>query len=111
MEVVEALTSEGIVIPTLVGGADMPLADSLPDPLKPLMLRQAISLSDKDWNTDVKALMERLSELILPTAEQIPLQDAQREAYELQRQYFKFLDVNNAEALKLAQKTQNLVHN
>ena len=106
MEVMEALGSEGIVIPTLVGGAEMPSADSLPDPLKPLALRQAISLRDDDWNEDVKALMERLSELILPTAGIIPLRDAQKELYELQLQYFKHLDVNNAEALKLAQKTQ-----
>lgn len=106
MEVVEALESEGIVIPTLVGGAEMPPADSLPDPLKPLSLRQAISLRDEDWNEDVKALMERLSELILPTTELVPLRDAQRELYALQRQYLKHLDVNDAEALKLAQKSQ-----
>ena len=106
MEVIEALASEGIVIPALVGGTEMPLADTLPDPLKPLALRQAISLRDEQWNVDVKALMERLSELILPTTGIIPLRDAQRELYELQLQYFKHLDVNNAEALKLAQKTQ-----
>jgi tetratricopeptide (TPR) repeat protein len=106
MEVVEALGSEGIVIPTLVGGGEMPSADSLPNPLKPLSLRQAISLRDEDWNEDVNALMERLSELILPTAGIIPLRDAQKELYEMQLRYFKNIDVNNAEALKLAQKTQ-----
>jgi tetratricopeptide (TPR) repeat protein len=106
MEVVEALASQGIVIPTLVGGAEMILADSLPEPLKPLSLRQAISLRDEQWNADVNALMERLRELILPTAREIPIKHAQDELQELQKQYFKHLGVNNAEALKLVQKTQ-----
>jgi tetratricopeptide (TPR) repeat protein len=106
MEVVEALASQGVVIPTLVGSVAMPLAEALPEPLKQLSLRQAVSLHDESWIPDVETLMERLRELILPTAREISLQDAQRELQELQGQYFKHLDVNNAEALKLAQKTQ-----
>jgi tetratricopeptide (TPR) repeat protein len=106
MEVSEALASKGPVIPTLVGSAEMPLAEVLPEPLKPLALRQAISLKDESWIADVERLIERIRELILPTSSQIPLQTAQQELYELQVQYFKHLDVENAEALKLAQKTQ-----
>lgn len=106
MEVSQALASQGAIIPTLVGSAAMPLAEVLPDPLKPLALRQAISLKDESWIADVERLIERIRELILPTSRQIPLHTAQQELYELQVQYFKHLDVENAEALKLAQKTQ-----
>jgi len=106
MEVIEALSSEGTIIPTLVGSAEMPLAEVLPEPLKALALRQAISLKDESWIPDVERLIERIRELILPTSSQIPLQTAQQELYALQLQYFKHLDVENAEALKLAQKTQ-----
>jgi len=106
MEVSEALSSQGTVIPALVGSAGMPLAEVLPEPLKPLALRQAIALKDESWILDVERLIERIRELILPTSSQIPLQTAQKELYELQLQYFKHLDVENAEALKLAQKAQ-----
>ena len=106
MEVIQALSSKGVVIPTLVGAAGIPPGEALPDPLKPLVLRQAVSLRDESWIPDLEFLMERLRELILPTAQQIPLRNAQGELHALQLQYFKYLEVNAAEALKLAQKTQ-----
>jgi tetratricopeptide (TPR) repeat protein len=107
MEVVEALSSEGIVIPVLLGGASMPPVEDLPDPMRPLARYQAIALREEAWNPDVEGLIERLRELVLPTMEQMPLGDAQQELYEMQVQYFDLLDNNQAaEALELAQKTQ-----
>ena len=111
MEVKEALSSEGTVIPLLVGGAGMPSPEDLPDELKPLAQRQAIHLRDDEWKPDVEALIERLRELVLPTIDQMPLPDAEQELYERQLRYFDLLDNENAaEALELAQKTQSYLN-
>ena len=107
MEVTEALSSEGTVIPVLVGGAGMPLSEDLPDSLKPLARRQAIHLRDDQWIPNVGVLIERLRELVLPTTEQMPLPQAKQELYEMQLGYFDLLDNKKAaEALELAQKIQ-----
>ena len=107
MEVTEALSSEGTVIPVLVGGAGMPLSEDLPDSLKPLARRQAIHLRDDQWIPNVGVLIERLRELVLPTTEQMPLPQAKQELYEMQLGYFDLLDNKKAaEALELGQKTQ-----
>ena len=41
------------VIPVLVQGAGMPLAPSLPEPLKQLASHDAHDLSDERWSYDV----------------------------------------------------------
>lgn len=111
MEVKEALSSKGIVIPLLVGGAVMPLSDELPDELKPLRQHQAIHLRDDKWIPDVEALIDRLRELVLPTYEEMPLNYAAQELCEMQLRYFELLDGKNAaEALELAQKTQSYLN-
>jgi len=108
MEVAEALTREATVLPVLVGGADMPSPDALPEPLKPLSRRQAMSLAEDKWIPNVEALIDRLREIILPRAEDMPLPQAEQELYEMQLRYFDLLDSNSAaDALELAQKTQD----
>lgn len=106
MEVAGALSSKGTVIPVLVDGAPMPSSDDLPDPLKPLAMRQAINLKDDNWIPNIEVLIERLRELILPTIDRMPLPYAKKELYQMQLKYFDLLDNNTAEALELAQKTQ-----
>ncbi len=106
MEVTEAVSSKGKVIPVLVGGASMPSLDDLPYPLKPLASREAISLRNEEWVPDIEALIERLREIILPTIDQMPLPYVKNELYQMQLKYFDILDHNAAEALQLAQKTQ-----
>jgi tetratricopeptide (TPR) repeat protein len=107
MEVTDALSSEGTVIPVLVGGAGMPLSEDLPDSLIALARRQAIYLRDDQWIPDVEVLIERLRELVLPTIEHMPLPQAKQELYEMQLRYFDLLDDRKAaEALELGQKTQ-----
>ena len=107
MEIAKALSSQGAVIPVLVGGASMPSSDDLPKPLKPLSRRQAISLTDEKWVSDVEALLERLREIILPTATEITQRRAEQELYAMQLRYFDLLENKRAaEALDLAQKTQ-----
>jgi tetratricopeptide (TPR) repeat protein len=107
MEVAEALSRDATVLPVLVEGADMPSPESLPEPLQPLSRRQAMSLAEDNWIPNVEALIDRLREIILPRAEDIPLPQAERELYEMQLRYFDLLDRNcAADALDLAQKTQ-----
>lgn len=107
MEIAEALSGEGTVVPVLIGGAGMPSFDALPDPLKPLSRRQGMNLADDQWIPNVEALIGRLREIILPRAEDIPLPQAEQELYEMQLQYFDLLDNRSAaDALDLAQKTQ-----
>lgn len=51
------------VIPVLVQGASMPLAPSLPEPLKPLASHDAHDLSDERWSYDVGRLIEATQKL------------------------------------------------
>jgi hypothetical protein len=51
------------VIPVLVQGASMPLAPSLPEPLKPLATHDAHDLSDERWSYDVGRLIDAAEKL------------------------------------------------
>jgi hypothetical protein len=51
-EVVKALSLGVPVIPVLLGGAAMPTAADLPEPLRPLHRRNAFELSDLRWEFD-----------------------------------------------------------
>jgi hypothetical protein len=106
MEVQEAISGGDTVIPVLVGGAGMPSAEDLPDPLKPLCTPQAMALRDDTWIPDVEALIERLRELILPTAGDLSLSDGSQELYQMQLRYFTLLEDQPALALDLTGKTQ-----
>ena len=55
-EVGAALESGVPVFPVLIEGTPMPDADNLPDRLKPLARRNAVSISDKTWKTDANRL-------------------------------------------------------
>lgn len=63
LEIGAALANNVTVIPVLVGGAEMPSEDDLPEKLKPLASRQAIEVSDARWDYDVARLIARLTEL------------------------------------------------
>ena len=58
-EVATALKKGGSlpVIPVLVRGASMPIADQLPDDLKDLAFRNALSLNHLDWDANVQKLV------------------------------------------------------
>jgi hypothetical protein len=66
-EVAAALESSKLVLPVLVEGAQMPRAEELPDRLKPLAMRNALSISDLSWEADVKRLAQILA-LDIPSA-------------------------------------------
>lgn len=68
LEIVAALLRGIRVIPALVGGALMPTAVSLPDPLKKLARRQAIQLPDIGFPQSVSSLIETLESVIAQSA-------------------------------------------
>lgn len=63
-EIQAALGSDKPLIPLLVGGAKMPVADELPSSLAALARRQAVVLSDASWRGDVAQLIASLRVLL-----------------------------------------------
>lgn len=61
LEVAAALQRGVRVVPVLVGGAAMPKADQLPEPLAPLARRNAVEISDSRFHRDVDRLIEALA--------------------------------------------------
>lgn len=61
LEVNTALQRGTFLVPVLVGDADMPAEEQLPEDLQPLASRQACEVSDSRWDADVAALVEVLS--------------------------------------------------
>lgn len=62
LEVQAALASAARVVPVLLPGVSMPAEDELPDPLKPLARRHALSLADPHWDADVTRLLASLGQ-------------------------------------------------
>ena len=60
MEVALALQRNVLVIPVLVGGAQVPKADDLRADLKPLARRNALKLSDEDFQRDADDLIQAI---------------------------------------------------
>src|SRR5262245_22903577 len=60
MEIVAALERQIRVIPILVGGAQMPRKQDLPEALAPLSRRNAIELSETRFHADVNQLIEAI---------------------------------------------------
>jgi TIR domain len=66
LEILTALKRNVRVIPALVGGAQMPDADALPEDIKPLTRRQAYELSDSRWVDDCRKLANVLRSIAKP---------------------------------------------
>src|SRR4029453_6520807 len=60
MEIIAALQRKIRVIPVLVGGAQMPQKQDLPQALAPLSRRNAIELSEVHFHADVNRLIETI---------------------------------------------------
>jgi TIR domain len=60
LELARALQREVRVVPVLVGGAALPLADALPEDLRGLVERQGMALRDESWHQDVESLVRSL---------------------------------------------------
>ena len=61
LEIAAALSRPNVlVVPVLVEGMTMPRAEDLPEAIRTLSRRQAISLHDETWDADVDRLLEAL---------------------------------------------------
>jgi TIR domain len=60
-EIEAALEQDKLIIPVLLEDARMPRAEELPDRLKDLARRNAVSLADEHWGSDVTRFAKRLS--------------------------------------------------
>lgn len=60
-EIAAALEGPGVTIPVLVKNASMPREQELPDQLKKLSRKNAISLSNENWSADVTRLARVLA--------------------------------------------------
>jgi hypothetical protein len=60
-EIAQALVRQLLIVPVLVSNATMPNEHDLPDDLKPLCRRQAITLNDMRFSYDVSYLITELS--------------------------------------------------
>ena len=69
LELARALARDLPVVPVLVGGAALPAEADLPEPLRPLTRRQAVTLHDDSWQQGVDELLRRLrGQTLAPTA-------------------------------------------
>jgi hypothetical protein len=62
LEVQAALASPARVVPVLLPGVTMPAEDDLPEPLKPLARRHALSIADPHWDADIDRLLASLGQ-------------------------------------------------
>ena len=60
LELTSALRRDIPVVPVLVRGAKMPLAERLPEDLKDLAFRNAVELTHARWKSDVQVLVQAL---------------------------------------------------
>src|SRR5688572_2276952 len=65
MEIAAALARPDVlVVPVLVGGATMPAADDLPESIRALRRRQAMSVRDEAWEVDMDRLAASLRQAV-----------------------------------------------
>ena len=72
LEVQAGLERDIRVVPVLVRDAELPAADALPEPLRPLATRQAFRLPDESFRSQAQVLIERLRPILGPAADQKP---------------------------------------
>ena len=66
IEIAAALARDIRVIPVLVDNARMPKADKLPDPIKPLVRRNAVEVRNSQFRRDAETLVARMREAVAP---------------------------------------------
>ena len=76
---VQTALSQGIrVIPVLVDGAQMPAAEELPEPLRPLARRHAVEISHSRFASDADRLVRAFGLDVTPAAESAPVAEAEQ---------------------------------
>ena len=80
LEIVTALQRRMRVIPVLVGNASMPDEQDLPEDLQPLTQRNALQITEQDWDEDIAKLTRALDQALgLPSSAVKPVAHAQAE--------------------------------
>ena len=64
IEIAAALARDIRVIPVLVDSARMPTADKLPDPIKPLVRRNAVEVRNAQFGRDAETLIAKMREAL-----------------------------------------------
>jgi len=59
-EIVHGLTTRKLVLPVVIGSAQLPAEDALTGALRPLARRQSLNLRDASWEADLDALATQL---------------------------------------------------
>lgn len=72
VEIQAALERNIPVVPLLVGGACMPKAANLPDPIRKLSRRHAMTMSDERFRADATRLIEQIREYVAETEPEPP---------------------------------------
>ncbi len=72
IEITTLLERKIRIIPVLVGGAATPKSSQLPEPLIPLVRRQAFEISDTRFHSDVDKLIHALEKIIQLQPAQLP---------------------------------------
>jgi TIR domain len=66
LEIATALNRGLLVVPTLLPGATLPRSDHLPEPLVGLTRRQAIQITDANFDTDIQRLISVIEQELGP---------------------------------------------
>jgi hypothetical protein len=110
IEIAAALSQDKRVIPVLVGGAQMPRPEELPEPLRPLARRNAVRLTYERFRADtqglVKALQQAFEEVEALEKSKAESEEAARRAEEERRRREREAEIRAAEAerAKLAEE-------
>jgi formylglycine-generating enzyme required for sulfatase activity len=86
IEIETALQQDKRVIPVLVGQAQMPSADQLPDTMKPFARRNAVRLTHERFRTDTQALITALQRALKSAEDEGQREQAKAPAEEEARQ-------------------------
>jgi len=77
LEITSALERNVLIVPVLIESAEMPDADALPPPLRPLVMRQAVVLTDAGWKHQVQQLIDALGSVVVTPVAAAPPPPAQ----------------------------------
>jgi TIR domain len=79
LEILAGLEQKTVIIPVLLGDAEMPSAQALPAPLQPFARRNAIEISDSRFHSDVDRLIEAIEKIFNPQRAAVsPIRPEQR---------------------------------
>ncbi|MFZ1103545.1 MAG: toll/interleukin-1 receptor domain-containing protein, partial [Hyphomicrobiaceae bacterium] len=80
LELEEALSRDLFIVPVLVDDAKMPAEEELPDSLKPLARRHAVTLTHEKWDTDTERLIGAIRNGLVSVAQRRAEEKRRREA-------------------------------